>query len=209
MVTAVERRLRLPPVGLGCSPYRQGAAEDLGPAIGCALRLGYRLVDGAEMYGNERQIGRILSCLAAMEELHGRGLASAIGVSNFRRRDLELLLAEARILPAVNQIERHPHRPQSELVGFSHRRGIRVMAHSPLSAPGLLKEPVLKRIGNQYGKSSSQVVLRWNLENEVVPVPSSTQLSHLAENIDIFDFRLTSEEMAAIDGLGRSLESGN
>lgn len=284
----------LPPVGFGCSPFRDGDRVDLGDSIEVAVETGYQLLDTAEAYGNEAEIGEILGRLlslssrplivskvwqthhaykhvlaacenslrrlridaldlylihapeawpytgplvdpspafrddrrwrnrsgkggdlasaasvpleetwSAMEELSRRGLARAIGVSNFERADLEAVLAGAAIPPAVNQIERHPYRPRADLVRFCRQQEIRVMAHSPLSKRAFLEEPVVRAIARRHGKSPAQVVLRWNIELGIVPIPSSRNAEHISENLQVFDFALEAKETAQIDALSR------
>jgi alcohol dehydrogenase (NADP+) len=99
------------------------------------------------------------------------------------------------------QVERHPYQPRTDLVTFCHERGIRVVAHSPLSAPGLLEEPVLATVGDRYGLSPAGVVLAWNVTRGVVPIPSSTTPSHVVENRRAASVRLSPEECDRIDGL--------
>ncbi len=140
----------------------------------------------------------------AMEDLVRRGLTRAIGVSNFDQKQLARLLKYAQVRPVVNQIERHPYKNNNELVSFCQRHGIRVMAYAPLSAPGLLSDSVLQAMAEKYGKRPAQIVLRWNVQQGVTPIPSSIQTAHIIENLDIFDFELSSEDMALIDGLDRS-----
>lgn len=138
---------------------------------------------------------------SAMEELTRRGLTRAIGVSNFDVAQLSALVASSRVGPAVHQIERHPYLNNAELVAWCEARDIQVMAHSPLSAPGLLHDPLLETLAQRYGKCPAQIVLRWNVQQGVIPIPSSTELSHITANFDIFDFHLAPEDMRAIDQL--------
>jgi len=137
----------------------------------------------------------------AMEELHRRGLTRAIGVSNFDEAELSALVASAKIRPAVHQVEHHPYRTNAELVAWCETHDIQVMAHSPLSAPGLLHDPLLTTLAQRYGKSPAQIVLRWNVQQGVVPIPSSTERSHIVENFDVFDFHVAPDDMRALDQL--------
>lgn len=140
----------------------------------------------------------------AMEALVERGWTRTLGVSNFERDDLERLLAFADVPPAINQIACHPYAPRTDLVDFCQARGIRVMAHSPLSADGLLDEPALQGIANEHDVSTAQVVLRWLIQRDIVPIPSSTTPAHIAENLDVFQFTLTADEMKRIGALAGS-----
>ena len=137
----------------------------------------------------------------AMETLLARGWVRAIGVSNFDREHLEHLLTSAQVPPAVNQIEYHPYRRNHALVSWCKEREIAVVAHSPLSAPGLLQEPLLLTLAERYGKTPAQIVLRWYVQHGVVPLPSSTNAAHIAANLDIFHFDLSPHDMRAIDHL--------
>ncbi|MGH9361127.1 MAG: aldo/keto reductase, partial [Thermoanaerobaculia bacterium] len=142
----------------------------------------------------------------AMQELARAGLAGRIGVSNFAPEQIEALGPEA---PAVDQIAHSPYEPNAPLVDWCRRRGIRLMAHSPLSAPGLLAEPVLADLAARHRRSAAQIVLRWNLERRLVPVASSTDPRHIAENLRVLDFALAPAELAAVDSLaGRGRTAG-
>jgi alcohol dehydrogenase (NADP+) len=138
---------------------------------------------------------------AAMEALVEEGRTAHLGVSNFSRSELRELLSLADIPPAIVQIERHPYLPQSDLVSFCREHDIAVMAHSPLSAEGLLAEPVLRDIAAEHDVSPAQVVLRWNVERDVVPIPSSTTPAHVVDNLDVFRFTLSQIERERIDAL--------
>jgi alcohol dehydrogenase (NADP+) len=273
----------MPPIGFGCSPFRSGGRRvDLEAAVRTAAAAGYRLFDLAELYGNERAVGRALRSMPreelyltgkvwrtnfrpaalvraceeslarlgfaafdlyllhapeawkhrgplrdpeelgweeferrvlprnahghpeidevplaetweAMRELARRGLVDKIGVSNFGPSQIEALAGE---LPAVNQIEHSPRRRNAGIVAWCRERGIALMAHSPLSAPGLLAEPWLRELAARKGRSPAQIVLRWNIQTGLVPLPSSTDPGHIAENLRALDFEL---DAAAID----------
>jgi alcohol dehydrogenase (NADP+) len=133
-----------------------------------------------------------------LEALVDRGLTRTLGVSNVDLAQFETIVESARIPPAVVQIESHPYVPQQEVVEACHDRGIRVMAHSPLSAPGLLNEPVLEDIAETHDVSTAAVVIAWNVERGVVPIPSSNQTAHIVENLAAARLRLTADEMARI-----------
>jgi diketogulonate reductase-like aldo/keto reductase len=270
--------MNLPPLGFGCSPYRAGGRRvDLEGPVRAALAAGYRLFDLAELYGNERSVGRALrggkglflvgkvwrtnfrpevlrqACESslrrlgvdafdlyllhapeavkhlgpldgdlkweefqrralsaepddvplretweAMRELEQRGLVQAVGVSNFAPRQIEALGSG---LPAASQIESSPYRPHEDLAGWCRERGIALMAHSPLSAPGLLGEPVLAELALRHGCLPAAVALRWNVQRGLVPLPSSTDPGHIVENLRALEIELGADEMALVDGL--------
>ncbi|WP_423750689.1 aldo/keto reductase [Salinirarus marinus] len=283
--------VRLPPVGFGCSRYRDGDYVDRRESIEMALDAGYRFFDSAELYGNEHRLGEALSApgspdretvfLASkvwntnhghateacestlrelgtayvdcymvhwpeawaytgplrrlaerpvetqeamafprnetgeirtadvsleavwrdLESLHDRGLARTLGLCNVDRETLLDVLDFARIPPKLVQVERHPYRPRTDLVTACHRRGIRVVAHSPLSAPGLLREPAVEEIARERGISPAQVVLAWNVTRGVVPIPSTTDRDHVVENLAASGTRLSADRMVRLDDL--------
>jgi alcohol dehydrogenase (NADP+) len=136
-----------------------------------------------------------------MEALVDRGWTRHLGVSNFERDDLERLLALAEVPPVINQIACHPYAPRVELVDFCRAHTIRVMAHSPLSAEGLLDDPALQAIADAHNVSTVQVILRWLIQRDIVPIPSSTRTGHIAENLNVFQFALSDGAMEEIRGL--------
>jgi alcohol dehydrogenase (NADP+) len=138
---------------------------------------------------------------AAMDALVRDGLADTIGICNVDRETLEVLLATAETPPAVVQVERHPYDPRESLVDWCHDRDVRVQAHSPLSAPGLLDEPAVTAIADAHGVTPARVVLRWNVERGVVPLPSSTDREHVLDNLDVFGFTLTDRDRDRLGGL--------
>jgi alcohol dehydrogenase (NADP+) len=285
--------LRLPPIGFGCSRYRDGEYVERQDSIATALDAGYRLLDSAELYGNEFRIGEVLASPGAparenlflmgkawrtnhqqdkllsaitgslaelgidafdsyglhwpeplahqeplerlaekpidhqealtfpenehgepatgdisleaawgnLETVYERGLTRTLAAINVTRDQLEHILGVASVKPAVVQIERHPYLPQTELVAACHEQGIRVIAHSPLSAPGLLDEPVLNEIAAKHDRSPAGVVLAWNVSEGVVPIPSSTAQSHISDNLAAASERLPPTDLERIDAL--------
>jgi diketogulonate reductase-like aldo/keto reductase/predicted dehydrogenase len=282
---AMASAVRLPPVGFGCSRYRgDGEYVDRAESIAMALDAGYRLLDSAELYGNEHRIGELLAapgtpdrdslfllgklwntnhdhvreaCRGSLSELgvdafdcytlhwpeawtyqgplerlaerpvaemealafpededgeraradmtlaeswanleavHEHGLARTLGVCNVSRDQLRTILEAGTVPPAIVQVERHPYQPRTELVEFCHERGIRVIAHSPLSAPGLLEEPVLAAIADERGVSPAEVVIAWNVTAGVVPIPSSTDPEHIVGNLGAGRLRLDRDD---------------
>jgi diketogulonate reductase-like aldo/keto reductase len=109
----------------------------------------------------------------ALEKLYKDGRVRAIGVSNFKIHHLEDLMSSAEIQPMVNQVEYHPHLTQKELLAFCQREGIQLEAWSPLKQGQLLSDPIINKLAEKYGKSSAQIILRWDLQNKVVTIPKS------------------------------------
>lgn len=143
----------------------------------------------------------------ALEKLYRDGYVRAIGVSNFQIHHLQDVIASGEFTPMVNQVEYHPLLTQQELHSFTKSNNIQLMAWSPLMQ-GNLDQSILTEIGAKYGKSPAQVVLRWDLQNEVVTIPKSINPVRLEENADIFDFALTPEEVAQINALNRNQRFG-
>ncbi|OSX55459.1 aldo/keto reductase [Anoxybacillus ayderensis] len=145
----------------------------------------------------------------ALEKLYKDGFVRAIGVSNFQIHHLEHILADCEIKPMVNQVEFHPRLTQKELLAFCKQHQIQLEAWSPLMRGGeLLNEPTLVDIAQKYEKTPAQVILRWDLQHEVVTIPKSVTPQRIAQNANIFDFTLTKEEMDAIDALNENRRIG-
>lgn len=133
-----------------------------------------------------------------------QGLIRSIGVSNFEPEHLDRIIEETGVKPAVNQIEIHPYWVQEDNVLENMRRGIKVEAWSPLGrGSSALKEPVVKKIADKYGKSTSQIITRWHIDRGIVPVLRSANPAHQRENLDVFDFALENNEIAAINELNQ------
>ncbi|MFC7370223.1 aldo/keto reductase [Fictibacillus iocasae] len=144
----------------------------------------------------------------ALEEIYRQGKAKAIGVSNFTISQLEDLMSSANVKPMINQVEFHPYLTQKELLAYCSEQGIQLEAWRPLVKGDILQEPVLLKIAEQHSKTAAQVVLRWNLQCGVVTIPKSVNKNRIRENAEIFDFKLSPEEMQAIDGLNRNQRNG-
>jgi len=151
--------------------------------------------------------GKYKETYRALERLYREGAVRAIGVSNFHVHHLEDLLADCEIKPAVNQIELHPLLSQPEVRAFCAKENIQVQAWSPL-LQGNLDLPLLQELGAKYGKSPAQIVLRWDLQNGILTIPKSVKAERIAENADVFDYELSQEDMARIDGLNRNRRYG-
>lgn len=253
---------RIPVVGFGVFKIPSGAASRR--AVLAAFQVGYRHVDTASAYGNERDVGEAvresglprddifvttklwnsdqgyrkalrafdaslarlgldqvdlylihwpvegleLETWRALERLHEDGRARAIGVSNFMVRHLELLAANARILPAVNQIEVTPFNQQRDVRLWCEAHGIVVEAYSPLTKGRRLDDPVLVDVARRVGRTSAQVLLRWGLQHRLVVLPKSVHPQRMRENIALFDFALDEREMRRLDGLDEGLATG-
>lgn len=141
-----------------------------------------------------------------LEDLYISGKCDAIGVCNFDLGYMKELLAFCKVKPAINQIERHPMFQQQKIVDFCQENDITVMAYSPMARKDkeLHENSSLKKIAEKYGKSVSQIILRWNIDTGCVPIPASSSEKHIVENFDILDFVLSDEDIAEIN----SFESG-
>ena len=139
----------------------------------------------------------------ALEDLYEAGKVRAIGISNFYPDRMVDIASFARIRPMVNQVEVHPLHQQAEAKEWLDKYGIQMEAWAPFGEGrgGLFENPVLTRIGAKYGKTPAQVMLRWHLQRGVVVIPKSTHVERMRENLDVFDFTLTTEDMAAIAAL--------
>lgn len=253
--------VELPRVGLG---VYQARGDDTVHAVLDALKHGYRHIDTAAAYGNEREVGlavrssdvprseifvttklwnddqgyeRALRAFdaslerlgldyvdlyllhwpvfgervdswRALERLLAEGRVRAIGVSNFMPRHLDELLDKTEVVPHVNQIEVNPFLQQREVRAYCDSKGIAVEAYSPLTKGERLGHPVLGRIAEALGRSPAQVLLRWGLEHGLVVLPKSTRTKRIRENGALFDFELTSEQMALLDDLEEGLVTG-
>jgi diketogulonate reductase-like aldo/keto reductase len=154
-------------------------------------------------------VNKYVETWRALEKIHRDGRARAIGVSNFKEAHLQRLLDETEFIPAVNQVELHPRLQQPDLRRFHRDHGIVIEAWSPLARGGdVLKEQVITTIASKYGKTPAQVVLRWHLEMGHVVIPKSITPQRISENIDLFDFELDSDDIAAIATLDSGVRIG-
>jgi len=253
--TKLSNGVEVPVIGLGVYQSDNMTQQ----AVLWALEAGYRLIDAATLYGNEKEVGeairasglrreeifvttkmwdtdqiahtqrdalqRSLDLLgldyvdlyllhwpvpgyfqeswSVVEQCYEEGLTRAIGVSNFFEHHLDTLISSARIMPMVDQFECHPYNTKTSLRSYCAQRNIQCQAWSPLQQGVLLQDPTLLRLAEKYGKSTAQIILRWDVQNGVVPVPKSVHKERISSNADIFDFALTDEEMAAINLLNQ------
>src|SRR5215213_1635056 len=160
---------------------------------------------------------KTLEAYRALEALLADGKVRAIGVSNFMADHLTSLLEKAAVVPAVNQIEVHPYFQQREVQAFGAEHGILTQAWSPIggitfyrdgSHGSTLQDPLIGQIAEAHGRTPAQVMLRWHLQQGRSVIPKSTRRERIAENIDVVDFELTDEQLAAIDGLDTGRRGG-
>ena len=257
-IISLNSGVQIPQLGIG---VYQVSSADCGPALAHAFEVGYRSVDTANAYLNERAVGAAIrdSGLAradifltsklwppdfphdkavaaidstlkrlgtdyvdllllhqqygdyngawrAMEEAVGAGKVRSIGVSNFNQERFTDLADKAKIPPALAQVECHPYYQQRELKEFLSAFGTALEAWYPLGHAnrGLLAEPLFAQLGEKYGKSGVQVILRWHMQEGNIAIPRSTDPAHITSNIEIFDFTLSADEMASIAKLDRN-----
>jgi diketogulonate reductase-like aldo/keto reductase len=160
---------------------------------------------------------RTLEAYRALETLLADGKVRAIGVSNFMVDHLTALLDRADVVPAVNHIEVHPYFVQPEVQAFGAEHGILTQAWSPIGGitfyrdgehTSTLDDPVIEEIAGAHDKSPAQIMLRWGIQHGRSVIPKSTKPGRIAENIDVFDFELTTDELAAIDALDTGRRGG-
>ncbi|MFB7425304.1 aldo/keto reductase [Streptomyces hydrogenans] len=144
----------------------------------------------------------------AIEKLVADGRVRAAGVSNFQPDHLKRLIDGADLVPAVNQVELHPGLQQNELRAVHAELGIATEAWSPLAQGAVLGDEAVTVIADRHGKSPAQVVLRWHLQLGNIVIPKSVTPERIRQNLDVFDFTLTDDEMAALAGLDRDLRTG-
>jgi diketogulonate reductase-like aldo/keto reductase len=161
-----------------------------------------------------------VNAFRALERLLDEGRVRAIGISNFSPAHLETVLPRLSVVPAVNQVEVHPYYSQPALRAVHAQRGIVTQAWSPLggvyvyrgptgeASRNALTDPVITGIAERYGKSPAQVVLRWHIDGGRSAIPKSVTPARIAQNLDVFDFVLTAEDIAAIDGLDTGVRGG-
>lgn len=150
--------------------------------------------------------GDFVSTWRVLEEFYREGRARAIGVSNFEKHHLTKLVEESDTIPMVNQVQVHPYFPNNELRAFNAEHGIVTEAWAPLARGTILTDPVVAEIARECATSASRVVLRWGFQRGDVLFPKASSVSRQQENMEIFDFELSAEQMARLDGLDRGEE---
>jgi diketogulonate reductase-like aldo/keto reductase len=184
---------------------------------GCLRRLGVDHVDLFLLHHPvPSEFDNTVGAYKAIEEMLAAARTRAIGVANFMPDHLEDLLGQVDVVPAVNQIEVHPYFSQPQLRGLMAEHGIATQAWSPIGGvyaygaqnTSVLDDPVVAELAAKHGKTPAQVVLRWHIEHGFCAIPKSVKPHRIAENIDIFDFRLTDDEVGAIDALDTGVRGG-
>ncbi|MBG6225579.1 diketogulonate reductase-like aldo/keto reductase [Arthrobacter sp. CAN_A2] len=145
----------------------------------------------------------------ALERLRADGRVRSIGVSNFQQDHLERLLAEAGVVPVLNQIELHPYLQQRALRSFHEQHGIATQAWSPLGRGKVLADPVIARIAADLGRTPAQVILRWHLQHGILTIPKASSRERISSNLDIFGFRLDEDQIDALEALERDQRFGS
>ena len=253
--------LKMPVLGYGVYQVTKDECER---CVLDALKTGYRLIDTAQSYFNEEEVGNAIvksgipreeiflttkvwvehygyeetkksvyesmrklqteyidlmllhqpfsdyyGAYRALEELYQEGVLKAIGVSNFYPDRLVDIANFANIVPMVNQVETHVLNQQTEAKKWMDKYEVQIEAWAPFGEGrgGLFENPVLTAIGEKYGKTSAQVMLRWNIQRGVVVLPKSTHIERIEQNFNVFDFALTEEDMAAIAALDTQTSS--
>lgn len=252
--TILNNGVKMPWVGFGTFKIK-----DKNTAISSvkeALRLGYKHIDTAAIYGNEEAVGEAIKesnvkredifltsklwnsehdydralkafdeslrklgtdyldlylihwpgksnkdAWKALEKLYHDGRIKAIGVSNFKIHHLEELINECDIVPAVNQVEYHPEYPQTELHEFCKKHKIQLEAWGPLMQGKIFEIPLMKELSAKYEKTISQIALKWDLQMEVVTIPKSSTKARIKENMNLYDFQISEEDMKKIEKL--------
>lgn len=143
----------------------------------------------------------------AMEELYENGLIKAIGISNFEERHIEALLASAQVIPHTNQIRLFAGEQQRTLVAYCRNIGMITEAYSPLGVGGILSNEVIGRIAKETKRTPAQVALRYNLQKDHVVLPKSVHRDRMVENLNLFDFELSREQMISLDALPNTISA--
>lgn len=247
--------VEMPYLGLGT--YQSENDQAVVQAVSYALKLGYRHIDTASVYGNEEGVGKGIvqsgvsraevfavskvwntdqgyestlrafehslkrlrleyldlylihwpvagmykDTWRALEKLYNDGLIKSIGVSNFMKHHLEDLMATATIVPMVNQMEFHPYVVQQDLIDFCNSKGIQYEAWSPFMQGKVFNLDICKDLAKKYKKSVAQVILRWNLQKGIVTIPKSVKAERISSNAELFDFEISTEDIAYLDRL--------
>lgn len=144
----------------------------------------------------------------AMEKLQAEGLIRSIGVSNFHGHHIDEILKVSSVVPAVNQIELHPWLTQEAMVEYDASHGIITQAWSPLARGKIFDEALLAELAGVYGKSAAQIVLRWHIQRGISVIPKTSSVGRLAENLDVFDFELSADDVARISALNIDFRTG-
>lgn len=246
--------VKMPMAGIGTFMLSPDEAE---ASVLSALQCGYRLIDTANAYVNEKAVGRAMkksglpreeifletklwpafyeqpdavektlkrldtdyidlllihqpagnyvAGYRQMEKAYKEGKVKAIGLSNFNEKQIKEILDICEVKPAVLQTEVHPYSQEKELKEFLNQEGIVIQAWYPLGHgdKALREEPLFTKLAEKYGKSNSQIILRWHIQSGNIVIPGSKNPAHIKDNLDLFDFSLTDEEMTQIAAMDR------
>ena len=184
----LENGLSIPKLGLGTWFIDDDQAAE---AVRTAVKLGYRLIDTAQAYGNERGVGEV----------------RVIGVSNFLRDDLENLLSDCRVKPMVNQILLHISNTDLALLDYCREQGIQMEAYSPIAHGVALKNPAIAEMAKKYGVTAAQLCIRYVIELGAVALPKTANPDHMASNAAV-DFTILSEDMETLKHTDRIADYG-
>ena len=186
-------------------PGRDHGYDDAVRSVHQSLeRLGTDYLDLHLIHWPNPRVGRYVDAWRALVDLREQGLVRSIGVSNFTAEHLTRIIDETGVTPSVNQIELHPYFPQVEMRQVDEKLGIRTESWSPLGkrqAP--FQEPPVAAAAERYGVTPGQVILRWQVQLGALPIPKSATPERQRQNLDVFGFELTDDEVAAITALGR------
>jgi 2,5-diketo-D-gluconate reductase A len=175
-------------------------------------RLGTSYVDLLLIHWPLPARDEFVSTWRTFEKLHADGLARAIGVSNFKPANLDRLIAETSVVPAVNQIQISPAITRLEQRAYDDAHGIVTQSWSPLGGGSgvrsLLSEPVIVEVADRLGRTPAQVVLRWHVQQGLVVIPKSSDPARLAQNLDLFSFELSPDDMASLATLDEGPDAG-
>ena len=261
MELSIDSRVKLnsgteiPVFGFGT--YQLTGEKRVKEALRAALETGYRLIDTAQMYGNENLVGDVirqsgiprkeifittkldndqhgydkakqsfdksmdrlqldyvdlflihwpveglrLESWRALVDIYNQGGAKAIGVSNYTIRHLKELFDNSETKPAVNQVEFNPFNFQDDLLSFCKEEGIRIQGYTPLSRTNKFNNDTIQELSGKYSKTPAQIMLRWALQHNVIPIPKSSHAERIKENAHVFDFFIEDQDMEKLDSL--------
>ena len=146
-----------------------------------------------------------------MEKLYDEGKIRAIGVSNFQIHHLEKIKEMAKYMPVINQVEEHPYFTNQVVVDYCQKEKVAVEAWCPLGGPNsrALSDPVILDIARVHNRSNAQIILRWQIQRNIIVIPKASKIEHMKANMEIFDFELSEDEMARITSLNKNMRLGS